>query len=99
MWPELHVPMRPAPLRSIARCWDGRRSRKPAETAQYWWVNAGSSMGGLMPMQGDMWKGVPPHWMIYITVADCDEAREARRGDGGKVLRAADGLPTPAALR
>jgi uncharacterized protein len=44
------------------------------ETAPYVeWVNDGRSMGGLMPMRGGEWEGVPPHWMIYITVADCDE--------------------------
>jgi hypothetical protein len=26
-----------------------------------------------MPMCGDEWKGVPPHWMLYVSVADCDE--------------------------
>jgi predicted enzyme related to lactoylglutathione lyase len=42
-------------------------------------------MGGLLPMQGAQWQGVPPHWSIYITVADCDE-RAARAGQlGGKV--------------
>jgi uncharacterized protein len=33
----------------------------------------GRSFGGAMPMRGDMWKGVPPHWMAYVAVADCDE--------------------------
>ena len=45
-----------------------------AETAPYVeWVNDGRSIGGLMPMRGDTWEGAPPHWMIYVTVADCDE--------------------------
>jgi uncharacterized protein len=37
------------------------------------WINGGRSIGGLMPMHGEQWKGIPPHWMIYISVADCDE--------------------------
>lgn len=36
-------------------------------------INNGVPIGGVMPMRGDMWKGIPPHWMIYISVADCDE--------------------------
>ena len=37
-----------------------------------------------MPMRGDQWKGVPPHWMIYITVADCDaRAAQAKQLGGG----------------
>jgi predicted enzyme related to lactoylglutathione lyase len=36
-------------------------------------------------MKGDQWQGVPPHWMIYITVADCTE-RAARAGQlGGQI--------------
>ena len=56
------------------------------ETAEYTeWVNGRASMGGMLPMRGDQWKGVPPHWMVYITVANCDE-RAARAGQlGGKV--------------
>jgi len=49
------------------------------------WLNGAASIGGLLPMQGDRWQGVPPHWTIYITVADCEE-RAARAGHlGGKV--------------
>jgi hypothetical protein len=36
-------------------------------------------------MKGDQWQGVPPHWMIYVTVANCDE-RAARAGQlGGQI--------------
>ena len=44
------------------------------DTAEYieWTIN-GRSFAGLIPMRGDMWEGVPPHWMVYVTVADCDE--------------------------
>jgi predicted enzyme related to lactoylglutathione lyase len=36
-------------------------------------------------MKGDQWQGVPPHWAIYISVADCDE-RASRAGQlGGKL--------------
>ena len=42
--------------------------------AQYTeWVNDGVSIGGMLPMRGAQWQGVPPHWTIYVTVADCDE--------------------------
>ncbi|MCU1263231.1 MAG: Glyoxalase/bleomycin resistance protein/dioxygenase, partial [Bryobacterales bacterium] len=75
VWPELHTPD-PA---AAAAFYSGlfRWKTKPetgVESAQYVeWINGESAFGGLMPMRGDEWKGVPPHWMIYITVADCDE--------------------------
>ena len=37
------------------------------------WINGQTHIGGLMPMRGDQWKGVAPHWMFYVTVADCDD--------------------------
>jgi di/tricarboxylate transporter len=47
------------------------------ETAQYIeWVNGQAPIGGLMPMRGDQWKGVPPHWtarsggIIYPIISD-----------------------------
>jgi len=62
---------------------------KPAtglESAEYVeWLNGGKSMGGLMPMRGDQWKGVPPHWMVYVSVADCDERAAKARELGGTV--------------
>ncbi len=42
-------------------------------------------MGGMLPMRGDQWQGVPPHWMIYVTVADCDERAKHAAEIGGKV--------------
>jgi predicted enzyme related to lactoylglutathione lyase len=36
-------------------------------------------------MKGAEWQGVPPHWAIYVSVADCDE-RAARASElGGKL--------------
>jgi len=30
-------------------------------------------VGGMMPMAGEMWPAeIPPHWMVYFAVADCD---------------------------
>lgn len=56
------------------------------DNAQYieWTIN-GKSFSGLIPMRGDMWKGVPPHWMIYVTVANCDE-RAAKAKELGATI-------------
>ncbi len=87
MWPELTTP---DPAGAIA-FYGGLLGWKTkpetgVESAPYVeWVNHGESIGGIMPMRGDMWKGVPPHWMIYITVADCDERAARAAALGGKV--------------
>jgi uncharacterized protein len=87
MWPELSTadPEAAIAFYSALLGW----KTKPAsgiETAQYVeWVNNGSSMGGLLPMRGAGWEGVPPHWMIYVTVADCDERARHAGEIGGQV--------------
>jgi predicted enzyme related to lactoylglutathione lyase len=87
VWPELNSP---DPAGSIAfyTALLGWRTKPEtgAESAPYVeWVNDGRSIGGLMPMRGDMWEGAPPHWMIYVTVADCDE-RAQHAGELGATI-------------
>jgi predicted enzyme related to lactoylglutathione lyase len=56
------------------------------DAAQYVeWIRGETHFGGLMPMRGDMWKGVPPHWMLYVTVSDCDERAAKAQALGGTV--------------
>ncbi|MDQ6759608.1 MAG: VOC family protein [Acidobacteriota bacterium] len=57
------------------------------------WVNEGKNMGGLLPMRGPEWQGVPPHWMIYITVADCDQIAEKAKQLGAAVCVAPTDIP------
>ena len=87
MWPELATndPAGAAAFYTRLFGWKTKPETGIADRQYTEWVNGGSSIGGLLPMKGDEWKGVPPHWTIYITVADCDE-RTARAGQlGGKV--------------
>jgi predicted enzyme related to lactoylglutathione lyase len=50
------------------------------------WEQDGKSLGGMMPMEGDQWPvDLPPHWMLYFVVEDCD-ATVQRVGElGGAV--------------
>ena len=41
--------------------------------------------GGMMAM-GPEHEGVPPHWMVYLSVADCDATVAKAQETGGKVL-------------
>jgi predicted enzyme related to lactoylglutathione lyase len=95
MWPELSTP---DPVGAVAFYgglfgWT-TNPQSGLETAQYIeWVNRGSHFGGLMPMRGDIWKGVPPHWMVYITVADCDERAAKAKELGAQVCVAPTDIP------
>lgn len=49
------------------------------------WQNGGESIGGLMPMTGPGWSGVPPQWVLYVSVADCDTTVARVKELGGSV--------------
>jgi predicted enzyme related to lactoylglutathione lyase len=48
-------------------------------------ANGASDVGGVVPMTGPQWKGVPPHWLIYIGVDDVDAACKKAKKLGGSV--------------
>ena len=45
----------------------------------------GSDLGGMMQMNGPQFKGVPPHWLIYMGVDDVDKATAKVKKLGGTV--------------
>lgn len=42
--------------------------------------------GGMMPMVGPMWEGIPTHWMVYFAVADTDAIASKCEQLGGKIM-------------
>lgn len=57
------------------------------------WRLAGTGIGGMMPMAGDMWEGVPDHWMVYFAVEDTDAAAARITELGGTVHVAPFDIP------
>jgi predicted enzyme related to lactoylglutathione lyase len=49
------------------------------------WQHGGQSTGGMLAMTDEKWKGIPPYWGLYITVADCDERTAKAVELGSKV--------------
>jgi predicted enzyme related to lactoylglutathione lyase len=48
----------------------------------------GATVAGLQPMIGPDWPDdLPPHWMIYFAVADCDATVEHAYALGGQVVQ------------
>ena len=48
------------------------------------WTLGSRSIGGMMKIQTE-WGDVPPHWLVYFQVEDCDRAAEKAKGLGAKV--------------
>ena len=87
MWPELATsdPGGAAGFYTRLLGWKTKPETGVAEAAYTEWVNNGCSIGGLLPMRGEQWQGVPPHWLIYITVGNCEERAARASQMGGQV--------------
>ena len=83
-WPELATPDPVAAVKFYSGLFGWTTVPDSGfESAQYIeWVNEKAHIGGLLPMRGPEWNGAPPRWMIYISVANCDE-RVAKAKDLG----------------
>ena len=58
------------------------------------WEHQGETIAGMQPMDGDEWPDdLPPHWMVYFAVGDCDDAAALAQSLGGRVLRPPTSLP------
>jgi uncharacterized protein len=55
--------------------------------------NNGIPVGGIMATVGEM-ANVPPHWSVYISVADVDASASKATELGGKILVPAFDIPT-----
>jgi predicted enzyme related to lactoylglutathione lyase len=53
----------------------------------------GKPSAGMMGMSGPMFEGVPPHWMSYLSVADCDASMARAKELGAKVLLPLQDIP------
>jgi len=53
----------------------------------------GRSIAGGMPMGSEMPSSVPPHWLVYFTVASTDEAVKRAQELGGTVMSPAMDIP------
>lgn len=53
----------------------------------------GKEIGGIMPMVGEMWRGVPPHWMNTVAVDDVDASAKKAEELGGTICVPPTDLP------
>lgn len=53
--------------------WTARSSTEGSPGYTEWYLGE-RAIGGMMPMEGEMWDGIPDHWMVYFAVDDTDAA-------------------------
>lgn len=65
--------------------WETLATDNPAGFSYTHWRVDGTDIGGMMAMDANWPANVPPHWMIYATVANCDESAKKVAELGGRV--------------
>ena len=66
----------------------------PMPDGTYWVANMGGQpVGGLFPIVGPQWDGVPEHWMSYLAVDDVDARVKKATAAGAKLMRPAFDIP------
>lgn len=56
------------------------------------WKSGESTIGGMMEIQAD-WGPVPPNWLSYVAVTNCDEIAEKIKSLGGSVMMGPMDIP------
>jgi predicted enzyme related to lactoylglutathione lyase len=66
----------------------------PMPDGTYWVAKMGDAVvGGLFPISGPQWEGVPEHWMSYLAVDDVDARVKKAQAAGAKLMRPAFDIP------
>jgi uncharacterized protein len=87
-WLELMTTDAPAAMKFYQDVfgWQPSEAMDMGEMGQYQMFNRGERMiGGMMNKPAEM-AHVPPHWAIYFSVPDINEATERVKGNGGQIL-------------
>jgi uncharacterized protein len=94
-WPELATrePAEAADFYSGLFGWTTRPG-PDSEIVEYAELyNGDRPFGGILAMRGGIWKGIPPHWTLYVTVADCNEGAAKAKLLGGEICVPPQDIP------
>jgi predicted enzyme related to lactoylglutathione lyase len=64
--------------------WDVRTAEHPGMTYHFFRRDE-RDLAGIMSMEGPMWDGIPPHWMLYVAVEDVEASKREVEAAGGVV--------------
>jgi uncharacterized protein len=66
----------------------------PMPDGTYWLAKMGDKgVGGLLPISGPQWQGVPEHWLSYIAVDDVDARVKKAVAAGANLMRPIFDIP------
>ncbi len=66
----------------------------PVPDGTYWVAKMGDQpVGGLFPIAGPQWEGVPEHWLSHLAVDDVDARVKKATAAGAKLMRPAFDIP------
>jgi len=94
-WNELSTGDAPAAKEFYGKVFGWQASDNPMGEQTYTEFQLGGrSIAGMMPMADSMKaNGVPPHWMVYFAVADCDAATTKAKQLGAKIMMPGTNFP------
>lgn len=90
-WAELHTPDPEASRAFYTELFNWSAKEDPSGEYTEWQV-AGNSIGGMMAIPPER-QGMPPHWLIYALVADCDDTLAKAAEMGAKTIVPAQDVP------
>jgi predicted enzyme related to lactoylglutathione lyase len=85
-WHELMTPNVESAKKFYAQLFGWKFAEMPMPGFTYTIVKqGGKDHGGMMTMAGPDWQNVPPHWMVYVRVADVDRSAAKAAELGGTI--------------
>jgi predicted enzyme related to lactoylglutathione lyase len=85
-WSEVYAPNAEAARDFYTALFGWEAKQEDFGGTPYTTLSVGGKMfGGIMPMVGPQWQGVPPHWMTYFAVEDVDASAAKVKELGGNV--------------
>ncbi len=93
-WSECNTPDADAAATFYGKVFGATHQRLEGDMpTTYYTLHKGESVVAGVLQMNEQWAGIPPHWMIYLAVADIDASMEQVKTLGGKVVVPA--FPTP----
>ena len=92
-WNELMTPDTDAATRFYGELFDWRVKESPTPWGAYYeLLTAAGTAAGMLPITEEMGE-VPPNWLVYVSVADCDATARRAAELGGGVIRSCADIP------
>ena len=89
IWSELNSPDPEAAKAFYSRLMGWSFASFPMAQGDYWIISKdGRDIGGLFPLVGPEFAGMPAHWLTYFAVDDVDAHVEEAEAAGGTIVRA-----------